>query len=331
MNVLLMFLTCSLTAGVRMKQIPPQPARGFRADFDENHCSFTFSPLMCQAQAGRGKFSAHAVVSTWQEDLHWLHYMHWEDNITVLVHNRRKQRSHGSTVSVADNLNRAESSEALLKSANSRRTNPIVFQDIPNTGDEAAAYLGWIIQKYNTLPDVVFFVQGHRCADHANFDMSIALPSIRQCFKPEQGYFDINTYRKGPETKCKSTKAILEKPVTGFKIEHFKDLWIDLFQEELGPMPPGICWDAYAQFAVTRERIKMHSVSFYKKLFKAVVQGRTTMEFFWRAIFVPEALKWKPIEKRAKEIDPDLLFTPEEIKNEREREVDESGQVDPRR
>jgi len=265
-------------------------------------------------------YSAHAVFSVYQEDLRWLLSMDWKDNISVYVHDRSVKRSHKSPTDYADTLLLAEEAEAEVKAFTSLSENPIHFEDIPNKGDEAAAILAFIIQKYNKLPEVTFFLQGHQCADHANFDMALALPSIRKCFKPEQGYLDLNTYSKTPNTKCKLTDAIMDRPIKSFHIEKFGDLWREVFQQELGPMPVKFCWDAYGQFAVSRDRIRKHPVEFYRKLFKAVIKGNTTMEFFWRALFVPSALSWEPVVKHKR-----YEFTEEELA-ERERYVDPKGQ-----
>lgn len=291
----------------------------------ENPCKDTYTPQACAVPGASAK-TATAVFSTFHEDLRWLLYMPWEDNLTVYVHDRSMRRSHRSKGEVADSLNLAEEAEAEVKALSTLRKTPIKFVDIPNKGDEAAAYLAFIIQKYNKLPDVTFFLQGHQCAEHANFDMAEALPSIRQCFDPAKGYLDLNVYRRGSNTKCKTTEAIIEKPIFGFHVDKLENLWRDLFAEEFGPMPVTFCWDAFGQFAVTRERIRKHPVEFYRKLFKAVVAGNTTMEFFWRAIFVPTAMSWDPIVHHKK---AEYVFTEEE-KRERERWVDPRGQKEDR-
>uniref|UniRef100_A0A7S1M8B5 Protein xylosyltransferase n=1 Tax=Alexandrium catenella TaxID=2925 RepID=A0A7S1M8B5_ALECA len=259
----------------------------------ENQCRNMHTPKMCKASSGMGNHSATVVISTYREDIHWLNEMPWSDTINVLVHDRAGKRSHESKMTLQDNLILAEESEVKVKALNPRRRNPIKFIDVPNKGDEAGAYLWWIIQNYESLPDVSFFIQGHRCADHADFDMATALPNVRQCFHPKQGYLDLNAYRtvkQGGNTKCKWTKMLLDYPIMGFHIEKLGDIWTELFHKELGPLPNKICWDAFAQFAVSKAAIRKHPLSFYKKLHKGTVAGVTTMEFFWRAVFEPSAV-----------------------------------------
>lgn len=260
-----------------------------------NPCESHRTPPMCTNIRDQG-FSAALVVSTFKEDLVWLNSLDWNGNITVYIHDRSKARSHDSKDSFSDDVELAEYSELEVRSRNELRRNPVVFETIPNKGDEASAYLSYIVTKYFKLPDVVFFVQGHRCAAHAKFDMVRALPSMRACFPLEKGYLDLNTYdgRKSSEgPHCKPSEQIIKHPMMGYQIKDFKGIWTKLFSEEYGKLPDVLCWDGYAQFGVKKELILRHPVSFYKRLFKGVVNGTTTMEFFWKMLFLPSAAREK--------------------------------------
>jgi len=292
-------------------------AYGDKATAPENQCRQMHTPPMCAAKPGMGNFSAHLVISTYKEDLAWLNEMPWSDNVTVFVHDRSTAHKHRSKSDYNDDTSIARESELSVKLLNKVRSKPVIFETIPNVGDEASAFLTWIIKKYYKLPEVAFFVHGHRCADHAQFDMALALPSIRQCFKPEWGYLDLNSYHEvdagnysegasTASTNCRWIKKLLQHP-TG--VENFRGVWMDFFMEEYGPVPSRVCSDSYAQFAVTRDRIRKHPVSFYKQLFRAVASGQTTMEFFWRALFVPGAVSWEPLPKKK-----EYVFTEEELR-----------------
>lgn len=261
-----------------------------------NQCGKLYTPMMCNSTKTQG-WSSSLVVSTYMEDLTWLNQMYFDGNIIVYVHDRSEDRSHKSKEEFGDDLEFAEQSEVEVRAANAGRKYPIQFETIPNKGDEAAAYLAYIIKKYYKLPDVVFFVQGHRCAQHAEFDMAKALPNIKECFPYDKGYLDLNTYfRKKPPQypTCRDAVTLIDHPIRGFHLEHFKDLWTNLFQPEFGPMPGRICWDGYAQFGVRKEFILRHSLDFYKRLFQAVQRGDTTMEFFWKMLFLKEAITAPP-------------------------------------
>jgi len=315
---------CQLAVALRLNQAPfhlpsNAPERlylNISEFFVTKSCKDLGAAPMCQAQPGMGNFSAHAVISTWRDDLTWLNEMPWNDGMTVFVHDRSKKRSHVLKTEVSKDAARAEESEVAVKALNPKRNVPVDFEDIPNKGGEASAYLSWIIRKYKKLPDVVFFLKGHRCAQNAPFDMSVALPSIRQCFRREEGYLNLNSYAGHAGATCMPSVAILNR--TKPETKNLHRIWTYFFMEEYGgPMPTRMCWDDYAQFAVTRERILSHPVSFYKKLFKAVVNGNTTMEFFWRPLFVPAATSWEPLPEK----ETDYQFTGEELR-ENHRHVD---------
>mmetsp|Transcript_35419 Transcript_35419/g.97994 ORF Transcript_35419/g.97994 Transcript_35419/m.97994 type:complete len:335 (-) Transcript_35419:60-1064(-) len=313
-----------VAAALRAQQVPvvntASPlylAYGERATAPENKCRKMRTPMMCTAKPGMGNFSAHLVISSYKEDFAWLNEMPWSDNVTVFVHDSSKRPSHWWSKQHYEDTMIAEESELSVKLLNKVRSKPVIFEHIASVGDEASAFLTWIIKKYYKLPEVAFFVHAHRCADHAQFDMALALPSIRQCFKPEWGYLDLNSYHKvdidsyseGADTgntNCMWTKNLLAHP-TG--VENFRGVWTDFFMEEYGPLPNRVCSDAHSQFAVTRDRIRKHPVSFYKQLFGAVANGQTTMEFFWRALFVPGAVSWEPLPKKK-----EYVFTEEELR-----------------
>lgn len=337
LKIALVLALCPAAAAVRLAKMQPLYPKDYtwameekgKAHFSENQCRNMPTPQMCKPKPGQGQYTAAAVVSTFQEDLHWLNEMPWSDQLTVLVHNRSSRRTHESKMQWQDSLILAEESEAKVKALNFRRTSPVQFVDLPNQGDEAAAYLTWIIEHYSKLPDVTFFLQGHRCADHASFDMSVALPNIRQCFSPQQGYLDLNTYKSGSQTRCRGTREIVMQPIMGFHLEKFSSIWTQLFEKEFGKMPNKICWDSYAQFAVSRDLILRHPLEFYQKLHEGVTTGVTNMEFFWRAVFVPGALSNEPLPKKdrmGKTIKKPYEFSPEEL-IERTRVIDLAGQV----
>mmetsp|Transcript_115166 Transcript_115166/g.306194 ORF Transcript_115166/g.306194 Transcript_115166/m.306194 type:complete len:321 (-) Transcript_115166:64-1026(-) len=275
--------------------VTPDPLPDPIDEHRKNHCAKMHSPPMCKNLKDQG-FTSSLVISTFKEDIRWLNEMLWDGNISVYVHNRGTSRSHDSKEKFSDDAALAEFSEMEVQAQNENRRTPVAFETIPNKGDEATAYLSYIIQKYYKLPDVVFFIQGHRCASHAKFDMAAALPTMRLCFPMEKGYLDLNTYdgRKSSEgPHCKDSTEIVKHPIMGYQIKDFKGIWSKLFQEEYGPMPDRLCWDGYAQFAVKKELIQRHPVSFYKDLFKGVMNGTTTMEFFWKMTFLPQAVKTK--------------------------------------
>lgn len=62
---------------------------------------------------------------------------------------------------------------------------------IPNRGDEASAYLKYIIERYDTLPDSVAFVHGHQTSPHQHHDRPL-LDMIHAAKVSEFGYIPLN-------------------------------------------------------------------------------------------------------------------------------------------
>jgi len=270
-----------------------------------NQCGiYSTERIMCKEPAIKPRHTVAAVMSTYRENLHWIDEMPWSDNLTVYVHDRAGKQSFHSKVAAGfwsqshamTNVEFAEESEAEIKLFNARRSHPIQFKTVPTNGDEAATFLSWIMENYNNLPDVTFFLQGHRCSEAAEFDMSIALPHIRNCFTPDKGYLNINNfYNRDYEPECKTTDVPIGIPRPGYKPSKFVETWNTLFFKEFGAVPTKICWDGeYSQFAVSRAVIRRHPLAFYESLYQGVMDGQTNMFRFWRTIFAKEGgLSWE--------------------------------------
>mmetsp|Transcript_28078 Transcript_28078/g.65614 ORF Transcript_28078/g.65614 Transcript_28078/m.65614 type:complete len:294 (+) Transcript_28078:61-942(+) len=249
-----------------------------RASSSALHCKGALP--VCAKQQERAP-TAEVIVSTFEEDLSWLADVDIGGNITVYVHDRSEPRTHYG-ISPGDNLKAAKQSQVHLISMNPARRVPITFVDIPNVGDEASAYLSHITAHYEHLPEVMFFVHGHRCAKHATADMAGILDNRWRCFRPAAGYETLNDlYNQHVCPDMSSRKWVNEK-----RVAKIRAAW-ELFEPELGPFPPSFCFDSYGQFVVSRQRVLSHPRDFYLKLLDGVKAGKTTMEWFWRMLFVP--------------------------------------------
>jgi len=257
------------------------------------------------------------VVSTYDEDLGWLSAV--TDPITVYVHNRSRNRNRthkdGWVVLVASGqdgsgdsskpdveklaraealpkrpvnnpsgheeiqikLARAEASQKELKRKNKARPHPIKFIDIPNIGDEALPFLTHIVKHFDNLSLTTLFLHGHRCSWHSFFDMEDQIQKIRKCM-PAAGYINLNTVAMDCYRTDKTTDGVVSTLV---------HLWPTLFANEFGALPKHWCMDCCAQFAVSRDVLHSHDKAFYQRLLAAVTHGETTMEYFWRMLFVP--------------------------------------------
>ena len=113
---------------------------------------------------------------------------------------------------------------------------------IPNKGYEATAYLKYIIERYDSLPDFIAFIHGHEYADHQQGDRSM-INMIETA--------NINKYKFIPlNNRWKQVHSI-------HQLSHLKYSF-----------PRHFSIDTCAQFIVARERILNHSKAKYIQLYE---------------------------------------------------------------
>ncbi len=150
--------------------------------------------------------------------------------------------------------------------------------DAINKGNEALIYINYIIERYNTLPNVAFFIHAHETSWHHEGSMFNILNKCIPFVKTSCYYKNLN---KNP-TKC--------------FLETFKDY--NLYQSRINSIfdrPPILkhtLIDDCAQFIVTSDIIKRHPIEFYKKIQyyllntqdSNAISGRV-LEYTWRWIW----------------------------------------------
>ena len=142
---------------------------------------------------------------------------------------------------------------------------------IPNVGCEASAYLTYIVNRYETLPEYVAFIHGHEEAYHQNGDRPL-LDLIRDANVKKYGYVPLNnTWR------CVNTRG---------QMGH-----LPLFIE----LPPLFTMCANAQFVVSRGRILQHPKSTYELLLRLAdsYERAVVFEMTWH-IFFADGFSLKP-------------------------------------
>lgn len=136
--------------------------------------------------------------------------------------------------------------------------NPVAPLHPPqNKGHEVMAYLTYIIDFYDSLPDVAIFMHAHRYAWHNNLVLEKDSSLMVRMLSPErvtrEGYMNLRCHwepgcpdhiRPGAEDKDehKQEEAILAES------------WKELFPGD--PIPTILAQPCCAQFAVSRERIR---------------------------------------------------------------------------
>lgn len=145
----------------------------------------------------------------------------------------------------------------------------------PNKGNEASAYLEFIIKNYYNLPDICIFVHGHRSDWHhkQNIDEKI-----------ENLYFD-KSYQN-----INDGNAGMMKEIEALNYLRSKQYLLDYINPNV--YPEEIKYKCSAQFYVKKEAILNRTVDFYKNLYDWLMNtseptywsGRF-FEYTWHIIF----------------------------------------------
>eukprot|EP01027_Heterolobosea_sp_BB2_P025900 GEZU01039767.1.p1 GENE.GEZU01039767.1~~GEZU01039767.1.p1 ORF type:complete len:386 (+),score=99.50 GEZU01039767.1:43-1158(+) len=138
-----------------------------------------------------------------------------------------------------------------------------------NKGQEAQAYLKFVLDYYDNLPANVLFLHAHRSAWHTK--MENIDPVIRNLRWGAYGYLSVN-YKEWHRIDDKHDAT---------DYNFIKQHWAELFEDQLGPFPPYFELNCCAQFAVTRERIRARPKAFYQRLYNWLMN--TTMENYWNS------------------------------------------------
>ncbi|KAH8882809.1 hypothetical protein GQ53DRAFT_665258 [Thozetella sp. PMI_491] len=132
-----------------------------------------------------------------------------------------------------------------------------------NKGHEAMAYLTYIIEHYDKLPDIVVFLHSHRTSWHDNYfnmDTIEMLARLNLDRVAQRGFLNL---------RCIWEPGCPDHIHPGAKVEYsgtpemaaFPQAWKELFPLE--PPPPRLSAPCCAQFAVTAARVKMLPLTRY--------------------------------------------------------------------
>ena len=172
------------------------------------------------------------------------------------------------------------------------KADPLATNNIPvNKGNEASVYFRYIIDHYDKLPDVVAFIHGHQKAYNMKLpdDMALALRSLRWGL---YDYMPLQTALKMALSYRISTDQAQSKS-TPIQTTFNYNMWMKLFQQELGAAPILTQFYCCASFAVTRKTIHRYPKAFYENAYNYVmtipeeILGLTggMLEGIWHVIF----------------------------------------------
>jgi len=190
----------------------------------------------------------HIVTSHWKEDLDWLENSKWP---VVLIDKEGADPSWLTPQHV-----------------------------IPNFGQEVSAYLKYIIENYDSLPDHVAFIHGHEKAWHQYHDRPL-LEVIEKARIHEYEFIPINNWFRTYEFLNEETDDYM-------KIE---DMWSKYdFPFKKPPKYFQMDCPLGAQFIVSRNRILRNPVNLYQNWYEKLktddkVRATTFFELMWHIIF----------------------------------------------
>lgn len=161
---------------------------------------------------------------------------------------------------------------------------------VENYGNEASKYLQYIVDHYDDMPEDVVFVQAGRQDWHDPLpkDVSLSrwnwgaaaesgglasLPTAAPCLVEDSVELPLQQIVSGSQEVQRQNPNC----VNGVK-EHMpkqmatlKQVWANVFQDELGPLPQRWLTHCCAQFEVTRSAVHRHRKAFYESLLEWVV------------------------------------------------------------
>ena len=131
---------------------------------------------------------------------------------------------------------------------------------IPNIGYEVTAYLKYIIERYDTLPDYTAFLHGHETAPHQNGDRPM-LDMIRTANIKKHDIIHLNNSYRCCERDCQ----FKERP----------------------ELPELFIVNCGAQFIVSRNLILRNSREYYISMFNntKTIEDAVQLEHTWNYIF----------------------------------------------
>ncbi len=158
---------------------------------------------------------------------------------------------------IDDNL-RDMIESGLLKTAIYSMDDPTAaLHPVANKGNEAMAYLSYIIDFHDDLPDVVMFMHSHRYAWHNNPLLEKDAALMVRHLSPErvtrEGYMNMRChwYPGCPEW---IHPGVEEHDESKTEADLLAEVWPQLFPD--APIPAVLAQPCCAQFAVSRERIR---------------------------------------------------------------------------
>jgi hypothetical protein len=137
---------------------------------------------------------------------------------------------------------------------------PFPYTQLPNVGRESHTYLNYIIENYRNLPEVVVFTQGN-ISDHLDKDDHLKLVRYAEEARKHGMSQNYGLWPTPYEWRISAHKGQLSRSA---------DTLGQWFEKNVHPVHPGNTSYVYVGgiFAVRRDRILSHPVSYYQNLLR---------------------------------------------------------------
>jgi len=164
-----------------------------------------------------------------------------------------------------------------------------------NFGREAASFLKYIVEHYDSLPKYIAFIHGHEEAWHQPSDL---LNRIRRCKKEKHDYISLNNMiliTQGTDKfKLVHNEPIIpnHKVVDPYLWAEITKAWPKVFEPVFkNGIPPYTRYVCCSQFVVSRDAIRKHPKKLYEGFYEWVsdVYG----DDYIRGIFME--MVWEPL------------------------------------
>jgi hypothetical protein len=164
---------------------------------------------------------------------------------------------------------------------------------IPNKGREVSAYMKYIIENYNNLPDYVAFIHGHEFSEHTHHDKSL-LDII--------GGANIHNYHFIPLNNLFKFYNFFQY---GDDIIPFISFWFifGFYDVDSPKLYSGVIAPMSAQFIVSREAIRRYNKSQWTQWYN-LVSNEQQNDYNLFAVFFEHI--WHMILAKGRYVDPTL-------------------------
>jgi len=167
-----------------------------------------------------------------------------------------------------------------------------------NKGNEAAAYLTYLIDNYNNLPDIMVFIHALRYQWHNEdpmYDHVPVLQNLSLSHVTKQGYVNLRcTWDVGCPQSIRPVGDDAPDYEPHWPFVNLHKSWSVTFKELFpgSPLPAAVGAPCCSQFALTKETVHMRSLEDYERYRRwlwstdmdSMISGRV-MEYMWHSKF----------------------------------------------